>query len=365
MTAFGTHAKTSHELCYEAVQEALKDGNVDASSIDAIVVGRNDFMDDGEHQRLFAGIVANLFQRPIPIFQISAACASGSVALYNAAKLDAKNVLVLGVEKLTPQTSAQATSEILTAAESVYEQAEGVIFPAQYALVAQHYMKKYDVSMDDLGLVAIKNHQNACLNEKAKFFNKIITMELVRKSPIVCSPFRLLDCSISVDGAAAIIISSEKTDIEIAGAAMATSRLGIFESQDMASFEATKTAAAQAFAKAQISAADIQCAEVHDAFTSAELMAYEDLGFAKPGEAKDLIRKGVTKLAGTLPINTSGGLKARGHPVSATGLAQIYELVKQMRGKAGKRQVHAIKHALAHNMAGCGTTAVVHILRNA
>ncbi len=363
MTRFGSADKSSHEMCYEAILEALDDADLSLEKIGAIVVARNDFSSDGENQRLFGGMLSSVLQKSIPIIQVSAACASGGVALWNAIRLEHENVLAVGVEKLSPATTAQVTTDFLTAAQSVYEQDEGMIFPAQYALVAQQYMKTYGATMGDLGLVALKNHENASTNEKAKFFGKNISKELLEKSPVVCSPFRVLDCSISVDGGAAAVVSKNNSDIEIAGSGLCTSPLGVFEMGDMTSFFSTKEAAKQAYQQAGIIAQDISLAEVHDAFTSAELMAYEDLGFAKKGEGKQLIREGKTKLNGPIPVNMSGGLKARGHPVGATGLAQIYELVKQLRGEAGKRQVNNAKMGLAHNVGGCGTTAVVHVLR--
>ena len=363
MTAFGSSEKSSLEMSYGAILEALQDSNMPIEKIDAIVVARNDFSSDGENQRLFGGMLCSMLQRNIPIVQVSSACASGGVALWNASRLGYDNVLAVGVEKLSSATTAQVTSDFLTAAQSVYEQDEGLIFPAQYALVAQDFMKKSGATMADLGLIALKNHENASTNEKAKFFGKNITKELLEKSSVVCSPFRVLDCSISVDGAAAVVVSKSPTDIEIAGSALATSPLGVFEMNDLSSFSSTKEAAKSAYQQAGIIAQDISCAEVHDAFTSAEIMAYEDLGFAKKGEGKVLIREGKTKLSGVIPVNMSGGLKARGHPVGATGIAQIYELVNQLRGKSGKRQVANPKLGLAHNVGGCGTTAVVHILR--
>jgi acetyl-CoA C-acetyltransferase len=363
MTSFKEQNKAAYELCFEAITEALQDSSLTAEKIDAIVLAKNDFMVDGEHQRLFGGILGSLFQKNTPIFQVNAACASGGVALWSAARMNYENILAVGVEKLSSASTAHITSEFLTAAESRYEQDEGVIFPAQYALVAQQYMVKHTAGIEDLALVAYKNHGNAALNEKAKFFGKSVPLQMIERSPVVCSPFRVFDCSISVDGAAAVVVSRSKSDIELAGSGMSTGAMAAFEMEDMTSFPSTIAAARDAYGQAAISLEEVRCAEVHDAFTSAELMAYEDLGFCKKGGAKELIREGNTKLNGSLPVNMSGGLKARGHPVAATGLAQVYELVKQMRNNAGKRQISNPKVAVAHNVGGCGTTAVVHVLR--
>ena len=224
-------------------------------------------------------------------------------------------------------------------------------------------MRKYDVSSNDLALVALKNHDNAFLNSKARFYQKKVTLDMIKKSPIVASPLRLFDCSISVDGAAAAVISQKKGDIEIIGSSLYADRLSSFESPDMTTWEGTRLSAAEAYKQAGIKPSDIDFAELHDAFTPVELMAYEDLGFTARGRGKELIRKGKTMINGDLPVNTSGGLKAKGHPISATGISQIYEIVKQMRREAEKRQLDKTRIGLAHNVGGVGSTATVHILK--
>ena len=239
-----------------------------------------------------------------------------------------------------------------------------MIFPVQNALVWQQYMQKYKATMDDLALIAFKNHQNAALNPKAYFYKRPVTLEQIKKSPLVASPFRLMDCSLSINGGAAVIISEEKTDIEIIGSGFATDYLLTFGREKVTHFEATRIAVKQAFEQAKIKLQNIDVAEVHDAFTSVELFSYEDLGFAPIGKGAELIRSGKVNLDGELPINTSGGLKAKGHPISVTGLAQIYEIVKQLRGKCGQRQVNPVpKIGLCHNIGGAGGSVTVHILR--
>jgi len=212
-------------------------------------------------------------------------------------------------------------------------------------------------------LISLKNHENAYANENAFFYNKNITMEQIKESPIVCSPLRLFDCSISVDGAAACIITKDKTDIKIIGSAYCTDYLPPFEREDMTTWDATLEASREAYKQAGLSAKDVDLAEVHDAFTIVELIAYEDLGFCKKGDGARLIREGIVKIDGKLPINPSGGLKAKGHPVSATGLGQIYELVKQLRKEAGDRQVSKAKIALAQNIGGAGSIVAVNMLK--
>ncbi len=187
-------------------------------------------------------------------------------------------------------------------------------------------------------------------------------MKQIKKSPVVASPLRLFDCSLSVNGAAACILTKDKTDGKITASSLYTDRLPAYESEDMTTWEATKKAAEDAYSQAKISPKDIDFAEVHDAFTPVEIISYEDLGFCKKGEGSKLIRDGTTKLNGKLPVNPCGGLKAKGHPISATGISQIYEITKQMRNEAGDRQLKNKRRALAQNVGGVGSTVTVHIL---
>ena len=363
MTKFGAQTDTTQELVYEATLEALDDANFKIEDIDAIVSSSVDAESNGERQRGFSSILSSIFRKKIPIITSSAVCGGGGSALWTASKLDYNNVLVVGAERLLSTNSMRTTDEILMAAERIYEQAEGLNFPAQNALVAQQYMLKYGATTDDFALVAYKNHKNAFLNPKARFYRKKISMEEIKNSPLVASPLRLYDCSISCNGAAALVLSGDKTDVEIAGSGEVNDYLSPFERDDMTSLEATRTAAEIAYKEAGITPEDIGIAELHDAFTPLELMSYEDLGFCKKGEGKGMIRKGVTNIDGKLPVNTSGGLKAKGHPIAATGIAQIYELVKQMRGQCNERQVSNVKYALAHNIGGAGSSISVHILK--
>ena len=363
MTKFGAQADTSQELVYQATLEAMDDADMKMDDVDAVVVSAIDTESGGERQRLFASVLSSILKKKVPILNSTAVCGGGGVALWSASKLDYNNVLVVGVERLLTNNSVQVTDEIMMAAERIYEQSEGLNFPAQNALVAQQYMLRYGATTDDFALVAYKNHKNAYYNPKARFYRKEVTLKQIKNSPVVASPLRLFDCSLSVNGAAAAVITKEKTDIEIVASSLFVDRLSSFESEDMASWDATKLASAEAYKQAGITPEDIDIAELHDAFTSVELISYEDLGFCKKGEGKDMIRKGVTNLNGKLPVNTSGGLKAKGHPISATGIGQIYELVKQMRNDAGERQVSNVHYGLAQNIGGAGSTVAVHILK--
>src|SRR3989338_1306553 len=368
MSKFDVSRDWSYERIYECVNEALDSGNTSLDDIDAIFVSSMEAESNGERQKHTAPMISSMLQKKLPILTVPAGCAGGGVALWNAIDFqkanNANNVLVIGFEKLVANISEKVTDEMLRGGERVYEQAEGMIFPAQNALVAQQYMMRYDVTSDDFALAALKNHENAFDNPKARFYKKKVTLDMIKNSPVVASPLRLFDCSLSIDGAAAAIVSKEKSDIEIIGSSLYTDRLPAFESKDMTSWDGTTLAAKSAYAQAGITQHDVDFVEVHDAFTSVELMAYEDLGFAKKGEGKELIRKGITKINGALPVNTSGGLKAKGHPVSATGVSQIYEIVKQMRGQAEKRQLDKTRIGLAHNVGGVGSTVTVHILKH-
>lgn len=364
MTKFGISDKFSHQLVYEATLEALKDADMGFNDIDVVICTSLEWFFSIEKQRHFASLLASMFRTHKPIVRVPAGCAGGGAALWFANQLEYNNVLVVGAEKLMTCKTDSITEEFMMAAESKWEQTEGLNFPGQNALVAQEYMLRYpETTMDHLALIAHKNHKNAVLNPKAKFYGKEVPLDKIKNSAVVCSPLRLFDCSISVDGAAAAIISKDKTDIKIAGSDLCTDYLPTFERDDNTTWEACVISANNAYKQAGLDASDIDIAELHDAFTSVELISYEDLGFAERGQAYKKIEDGYFNLDGKLPVNTSGGLKAKGHPVSATGLAQIYELVKQLRGQAGDRQVSNAKVALAQNIGGAGGTVNCHILK--
>ena len=298
-----------------------------------------------------------------PIIRVPAVCGGGGAALWTAVRLDFNNVLVVGADRVVTQPSQIITDQILEAAERIFEQEEGLIFPAQNALVAQQHMLKYGTTMDDMALVAYKNHLNGSLNPKARFYKKKVSLAEIKNSPVVASPLRLYDCSVSVNGASAVVISNDKTDIEIVGSALAVDNLSTFEREDMTTWNATRLASEQAYRQADISPNEVDLAELHDAFTIVELISYEDLGFCEKGKCSEMIRNKETFLDGRIPVNTSGGLKARGHPISPTGIAQIYEITKQLRNEGGDRQVSNARIGLTQNIGGAGGTVSVHVLR--
>ena len=363
MTKFDYSDKPWWQFAYEAAIESLEDAGMKISDIEAIALSSVSSAAGGEHQTHKISLLSDLFKTNVPIIELPSVCAGGGVATWVSNHLGFKNILAVSGEKLVDNPSEVTVDWILSAAERVVEQTEGMLFPVQNVLVWQQYMEKYGATMDDLALIAYKNHQNATLNPKAYYYQRPVSLEDIKKSPIIASPFRLMDCSLSVNGGAAAILSKEKSDVEIIGSGFATDYLLTFGREMLTHFKATRLAAEQAFSQAKIKPQDIDIAEVHDAFTSVELFSYEDLGFATMGKGADLIRKGKVNLDGELPVNTSGGLKAKGHPISATGLAQIYEIVNQLRGRCGERQVKGPQIGLCHNIGGAGGSVTVHILK--
>ena len=367
MTKFSIEENNSTQLIYESAMEALDDSELSMNDVDAVVVSNNDILSNGERQRHSASVLSSLFQKKMPIIAVPAGCAGGGTALWAAVKLQKSknynNILVIGFEKMVSNLSKRVTDEMLMGTERIYEQTEGMNFPAENALVAQQYMMQHGATSDDMALVALKNHQNAYKNPKARFYRKKVSIDEIKNSPIVASPLRLFDCSIPANGAASLVLSNDKTDVEIVASTQESDYLAPFERDDLTSWYASRKAAEEAYSQARITPKEINIAELHDAFTSVELISYEDLGFCRTGEGKELIRKGYTNFDGKLPVNVSGGLKAKGHPISATGISQVYELVKQMRNQAGERQVDNVKYGLAQNIGGAGSTVTVHILK--
>jgi acetyl-CoA C-acetyltransferase len=310
----------------------------------------------------------------IPATRTEAACASSGVALrsgiYAVLSGLADVVLVGGVEKMTHRSTAEVTEYLAMASDYPFEQYHGITFPGLYALIARAHIKQYGTNETQLALVATKNHHNGTLNPVAHM-QKEITVDTVLNSRPVASPLKLYDCSLITDGASCLLlakpeIASKFTDtpVNIIGTGQASDTIGLYERKSLTSLLAAKLAAKNAYDMAKVKSEEINIAEVHDCFTIAEIIAYEDLGFCSAGEGGNLIESGETRLAGRVPINTSGGLKAKGHPVGATGTAQAYEIYLQLTGQADKRQVKNAKVGLTHNVGGSGGTATVHIYRS-
>jgi acetyl-CoA C-acetyltransferase len=302
-----------------------------------------------------------------------AACASSGVALRAAIQAVLSGlsdiVMVGGVEKMTHRATSEVTEYLAMASDYPFEQRNGITFPGLYALMATAHMHDFGTTERDLAMVAVKNHYHGSMNPKAHI-QKEITLETALGSRVIAWPLRLYDCSLITDGASCLILTKPDlakkfTDnpVHILGSGQASDSIGLYERESLTSIEAAKIAAREAYEMSNLQPKDINVAEVHDCFTIAELIAYEDLGFCKEGESGKLAENGETKLGGRIPVNTSGGLKSKGHPVGATGTAQAYEIYLQLTGQAEKRQVKNAKVGLSHNVGGSGATATVHIYR--
>jgi acetyl-CoA C-acetyltransferase len=366
-TKFGILSKSLVELTYEAMFNAIEDSPFAISDIDAIYV--SNFLGGPLNGQLhFNSIIASLLPSiNIPIIRIETACASSSVAFNQALNSLKKmpNIMIIGVEKMTGTKLMSPTDAIAMAGDHENDFEQGLIFPAAYALIAQQYMQKYGVSHDILEMVSYINHKNANRNPLAHFYHKEVTREMIKNSQMVASPLNLFDCSPLSDGAVAIIISDKKhadRDIRILSSRVATDTISLTQRADLTSFLATKIAGAKAYKDAGITSDKIDVVEVHDCFTISELLALEDLGFCAPGESSKMIENGDILIDGALPVNPDGGLKANGHPIGATGLAQIFEIVAQLRLEAGSRQVADPEIGLTQNIGGIGGTCGITIL---
>ena len=327
-----------------------------------------------EHQGHTGSVIADWAGLSgISATRTEAACASSGVALrsgiYAVLSGLADVVVVGGAEKMTHRTTSEVTEYLAMASDYPFEQWHGITFPGLFALMATAHMHAYGTTEEQMALVAVKNHFHGSLNPKAHL-QKEITLQTAMTSRYVAWPLKLYDCSLITDGASCIVLTKPELaakyteePVHIIGSAQASDTIGLYERKSLTSLHATKLAAKTAYDMAQLKPKDIELAEVHDCFTFAELMAYEDLGFCKTGESGKLIESGQTRLGGKIPVNTSGGLKAKGHPVGATGTAQAYEIYLQLTGQAGKRQVKDAKVGLTHNIGGSGATSVIHIYR--
>jgi acetyl-CoA C-acetyltransferase len=363
--------KSLRDILVEAALKAIDDAGVDR--IDSMYVG---CMSSGLFvgQEHLGGLMADyLGVAPIPATRIESACASGGVAFRQGFMEVASGmndiVLVGGVEKMTDVSGGGATFALATAADQEYEVYNGVTFPGLYAMMARAHMERYGTTRDQLAQVAVKNHANGSKNPYAQYPMKI-TLDQVKKSVMVADPLTILDCSPITDGAAAVVICpaemarklGKKPVVKVAGSGQATDTIALHQRKDITHLGATEVAARKAYEMAGVGPADIDLVEVHDCFTIAEICAIEALGFVEKGKGGPATEKGETALGGRIPVNTSGGLKSKGHPVGATGVAQIVEITEQLRGASGERQVKGAKRGLAQNMGGTCASTAVHIL---
>ena len=360
--------KSLTDLILEAGEGAMKNAKIDRKKIDLILVANmlGGALEGQNHLGALAGEILGL--QNVPAFLAEAACASGGVAINQAVTAikagAAKNVLVVGAEKMTDKNNGEVASALMGAA-SEDERLAGLTFVGLYALMARVYFDRFKASKDDLAYVAIKNHKHASLNPKAQY-PFAVDLETVLKSSCVASPLHLFDCSPITDGAAGAVISGEadgKNKIVLAASQIATDYINLTKRESLVELKATRLVSRKAYEEARVKPEEIDLAEVHDCFSIAEIMAVEDLGWCKKGEGFKRIKAGDFDLGGRLPVNLSGGLKACGHPVGATGVKQVVEIVTQLRGEAEKRQVKKAKIGLTHNVGGSGATAVVNIFK--
>ena len=365
-------SKSLRTLWVEAALNALEDAGVD--TVDGITVG---CMSPGlfNGQEHLASLLADeLGMAGVPAMRVESACASGGLALRagfaEVASGLADVVLVTGVEKMTDVDGADATYALGTASDQEWEGFHGITFPGLYAMLARIHMQQHGTTREQLAKVAVKNHANGLLNSHAQYHLKV-SVDDVLSSTMVADPLRLLDCSPITDGAAALVITTverarelagDRPLVKITGSGLATDSMALASRGDLAELRAVRLAGERAYAMAGRSPREVHLAEVHDCFTIAEILAIEALGFFERGAGGQAMDRNLTSLGGKIPVNPSGGLKAKGHPVGATGVAQVVEVVTQLRGEAGQRQVEGARVGLAQNMGGSGGSSVVHIL---
>ncbi|MBI2882340.1 MAG: thiolase domain-containing protein, partial [Candidatus Methylomirabilis oxyfera] len=359
-------------LALQACREALDDAQVPGRRIDAFYLG-NFVSETLAHQGSLAPIVAHrLGLGPIPCTKVEGACASSGIAFRHGVLLIASGlcdiVLVAGVEKMTSAETGAVTEALASAGDAESEMRLGLTFPGTFGIIMRRHMHRYGTTREQVAMVSVKNRFNGSTNLKAHF-QKPVAMEEILESRLICDPIRLYDCTPISDGAAAAVLCAadlvaEFTDrpVDVIGSGHAMGPATLFEMADLTTFEASVAAGQQAYREAGLAPGDIDVAEVHDCFTIAEITAIEDLGFVAKGQGGPAVTDGFTALHGKLPINPSGGLLSKGHPVGATGLAQIYEIVAQLRGEA-INQVESARIGLAHNLGGTGAVSTVHILK--
>jgi acetyl-CoA C-acetyltransferase len=362
------------ELFAEAAKEAYErcPNLIPKKDIKALFVGH--MGESYEHQGHTGPTLADWAGLlPVQATRIENACASSGVALGLGVSAIFSGmydmVMVGGVEKMTHRTTSDVTEFLAMASDFPFEQWHGITFPGLYALMATAHLHRYGTTEEQMAMVAVKNHHNGALNPKAHM-QKEITLEKAMSSRVIAWPLKLYDCSLITDGASCLILTKPElakkftdTPVHIVGSGQASDAIGLYERENITTLKAGKLAAQEAYSKAKIKPQDVDIAEVHDCFTIAEIIAYEDLCLCEPGKGGSLVEEGVTDIGGKIPVNTSGGLKSKGHPVGATGVGQAYEIYLQLTGQAEKRQVEGAEIGLSHNVGGSGATSTVHIYR--
>lgn len=374
LTHFGRHPeRTARDLFAEAGLAALDDADVDREAVDAVFYGN--FMGElTEHQGHSGPLAAEAVGITVPSTRYESACASSGAALRGAIQSikagEHDVVLVGGAERMNNVSTARATEALAIAADALWEVEAGMTFPGAYALMADAYLDEYGGTHADLAHIAVKNHANAVTNEHAQY-QREITVEEVFDSPQVAEPLTLFDACPITDGASAVVVTSEShaadqgldAPVAITGSGQGGDNMALADRQSLTQTPAASRAAEDAYADANIDADDVDVAEVHDCFTIAEVLAIESLGFFEPGDGISAAREGETSRDGRLPVNLSGGLKAKGHPVGATGTSQVAELVTILGGDhPHSESVPDARWGVAHNAGGTVASAVVHVL---
>lgn len=372
-TAFGAFPdRDLRSLAVEAGEKCLADAHVSPSQVEAYYLGNFAGPSFVGQNHLAPYIAGAMGITGVPCTRFEAACASSGSAFYHAVSSVAAGnqdlVLVAGVEKMTSQTTPKVTEILAGAGDTCGEVRAGATFPALFAMIARRHMYQYGTTREMLAAVAVKNHENGAKNPLAHM-RKVITMEQAMNGKPIAEPLTVYDCSLISDGAAAVLIAPLERAAEftskpakVMGLAQTSDYVALDQKEDITTLRAVAAAAQKAYKMAGISAQDIEFAELHDCFTIAEILATEDLGFVKKGEGGPFALAGCTRLNGKVPVNTSGGLKSKGHPVGATGVGQICDVVIQLRGEAGERQLARHSIGLTQNLGGSGATAVVAIL---
>ena len=360
------------ELAFESIKQAVDDAGVDRKDISNVVVGSA----GGWYEESLPAVVVDEYAglSGAGTMRVEAACASGSAALkaaYNGIISGEGDVaMAVGVEKMTEVDSPTSIELIGRAGSYMWEfENYGMTFPAYYALYAVAHMHRFGTTEEDMSRVSVKAHHYGALNPLAQF-QKEITLEKAMGSQVVSWPLKLYDACPLSDGSAAVVLASEEvakkltdTPVWIKGVGYSSDTANLSRREDYVGLRAASEAARKAYGMAKVGPGDIDVATAHDCFTIAELMAYEDLGFCKKGEGAKMIREGETELGGRIPVNLDGGLKAKGHPIGATGVSMAVEITKQLRGEAGRRQAPIRRGlGLVHNIGGTGHYAYVTVL---
>ena len=368
-----------HDMIKHAGNAAIDEAGIDRELISAAYIGNFNGQQLTGQGHIGPLAMEALDLSHVPTLRVEGACASGGLALLQGVEAIRSGrhqaVLVGGVEKMTHQSTAVVTHALTSAMDIEFEANTGLTFPGSFALIAHRYFHENRNVQQEMAQVAVNAHDNALLNPNAQM-HKQIDVDKVLNAPRIADPLGLFDCSLVTDGAAFMVLvseelaaeletSSEHRQVKITGSGHGGDALTLHGKQSMTSFNSTLRAAKQAYGQANLKPGDVDLAEVHDCFTITQIINTEDLGFFEKGKGADAVAEGITARDGAMPINTSGGLKAKGHPIGATGISQAIEIVTQIRGEAGERQVKTADKGITHNLGGTAGTCVINIFEGA